>query len=184
MVESETRAKSARVVVFHCLSPRFHRTTKATSSIGGTVGTSELHCGSCAILFNRSWVVMNIGSFHDREHAWFSPTKRGRKLLQSPGTPIQRTKKTKSPVYFARTLRSARPMRAARRQTDSGMPPMQCPAPTNSCIVKCMTSHTLDPITRSVVQHRLSSIVAEMGEAMLRTSYSQIPHPTREFSLS
>jgi N-methylhydantoinase B len=27
----------------------------------------------------------------------------------------------------------------------------------------------IDPITRSVVQHRLSSIVKEMGEAMLRT---------------
>ena len=26
---------------------------------------------------------------------------------------------------------------------------------------------SVDPITRSVVQHRLSSIVAEMGEAML-----------------
>src|SRR5258708_21962474 len=100
MVESETRANSARVVVSYCLSPRFHRTTKATSSIGGTVGTSELHCGSCAILFNRFWVVMNIGSFHDREHAWFSPTKRGRKLLQSPGTPIQRPKNTKYPDDF------------------------------------------------------------------------------------
>src|SRR5262245_3658218 len=31
---------------------------------------------------------------------------------------------------------------------------------------------SVDPITRSVVQHRLSGIVAEMGEAMLRTSYS------------
>jgi N-methylhydantoinase B len=32
-------------------------------------------------------------------------------------------------------------------------------------------SAAVDPITRAVVQHRLSSIVAEMGEAMLRTSY-------------
>ncbi len=42
----------------------------------------------------------------------------------------------------------------------------------------------IDPITRSVVQHRLSSIVAEMGEAMLRTSYSQILNSSRDFSLA
>ena len=41
-----------------------------------------------------------------------------------------------------------------------------------------------DPITRSVVQHRLSSIVKEMGEAMLRTSYSQILNSSRDFSLA
>ena len=29
---------------------------------------------------------------------------------------------------------------------------------------------TVDPITVSVIQHRLSAIVEEMGEAMLRTS--------------
>jgi N-methylhydantoinase B len=45
-----------------------------------------------------------------------------------------------------------------------------------------MTS--VDPITRSVVQHRLSGIVAEMGEAMLRTSYSQILNSSRDFSLA
>jgi N-methylhydantoinase B len=45
-------------------------------------------------------------------------------------------------------------------------------------------SETVDPITRSVVQHRLSSIVAEMGEAMLRTSYSQILNSSRDFSLA
>ncbi len=43
---------------------------------------------------------------------------------------------------------------------------------------------TIDPITRSVVQHRLSSIVTEMGEAMLRTSYSQILNSSRDFSLA
>ena len=43
---------------------------------------------------------------------------------------------------------------------------------------------TVDPITRSVVQHRLSSIVAEMGEAMLRTSYSQILNSSRDFSIA
>jgi len=43
---------------------------------------------------------------------------------------------------------------------------------------------SVDPITRSVVQHRLSSIVAEMGEAMLRTSYSQILNSSRDFSLA
>src|SRR3954466_15756548 len=42
----------------------------------------------------------------------------------------------------------------------------------------------IDPITRSVVQHRLSAIVKEMGEAMLRTSYSQILNSSRDFSLA
>ena len=42
----------------------------------------------------------------------------------------------------------------------------------------------IDPVTRSVVQHRLSSIVKEMGEAMLRTSYSQILNSSRDFSLA
>ena len=45
-------------------------------------------------------------------------------------------------------------------------------------------TNKVDPITRSVVQHRLSSIVAEMGEAMLRTSYSQILNSSRDFSLA
>ena len=42
----------------------------------------------------------------------------------------------------------------------------------------------VDPITRSIVQHRLSAIVAEMGEAMLRTSYSQILNSSRDFSMA
>ena len=41
---------------------------------------------------------------------------------------------------------------------------------------------TIDPITVSVIQHRLHAIVAEMGEAMLRTSYSQILNSSRDFS--
>src|SRR5499426_1536039 len=41
---------------------------------------------------------------------------------------------------------------------------------------------TLDRITVSVIQHRLESIVQEMGEAMLRTSYSQILNSSRDFS--
>ncbi len=45
-------------------------------------------------------------------------------------------------------------------------------------------STKVDPITRSVVQHRLSSIVKEMGEAMLRTTYSQILNSSRDFSLA
>src|SRR6476619_244426 len=45
-------------------------------------------------------------------------------------------------------------------------------------------SAKIDPITRSVVQHRLSSIVKEMGEAMLRTFYSQILNSSRDFSLA
>ena len=41
---------------------------------------------------------------------------------------------------------------------------------------------TIDPITVSVVQHRLRAIVEEMGEAMLRTAYSQILNSSRDFS--
>jgi N-methylhydantoinase B len=40
----------------------------------------------------------------------------------------------------------------------------------------------IDPITISVIQHRLRAIVEEMGEAMLRTSYSQILNSSRDFS--
>jgi N-methylhydantoinase B len=43
-------------------------------------------------------------------------------------------------------------------------------------------SNRVDPITVSVVQHRLLAIVEEMGEAMLRTSYSQILNSSRDFS--
>ena len=44
------------------------------------------------------------------------------------------------------------------------------------------TASTPDPITVSVVQHRLAGIVDEMGEAMLRTSFSQILNSSRDFS--
>jgi N-methylhydantoinase B len=40
----------------------------------------------------------------------------------------------------------------------------------------------VDPIATSVIQHRLLAIVEEMGEAMLRTSYSQILNSSRDFS--
>jgi N-methylhydantoinase B len=40
----------------------------------------------------------------------------------------------------------------------------------------------LDPIVTSLIQHRLLAIVEEMGEAMLRTSYSQILNSSRDFS--
>jgi N-methylhydantoinase B len=43
-------------------------------------------------------------------------------------------------------------------------------------------SQAVDPITVSVIQHRLRAIVEEMGEAMLRTSYSQILNSSRDFS--
>ncbi|MBV8447773.1 MAG: hydantoinase B/oxoprolinase family protein [Hyphomicrobiales bacterium] len=43
---------------------------------------------------------------------------------------------------------------------------------------------TLDPITQTVIRHRLTSISAEMGEAMLRTSYSQILNSSRDFSVA
>lgn len=42
----------------------------------------------------------------------------------------------------------------------------------------------VDPVTRSIIQHRLSSIVERMGEAMLRTSYSQILNSSRDFSVA
>jgi hypothetical protein len=41
---------------------------------------------------------------------------------------------------------------------------------------------TLDPIVTSVIRHRLHAIVEEMGEAMLRTAYSQILNSSRDFS--
>ncbi len=41
---------------------------------------------------------------------------------------------------------------------------------------------SVDPITVSVIQHRLRGIVEEMGEAMLHTSYSQILNSSRDFS--
>ena len=43
-------------------------------------------------------------------------------------------------------------------------------------------SQPVDPVVVSVVQHRLLAIVEEMGEAMLRTSYSQILNSSRDFS--
>ena len=43
-------------------------------------------------------------------------------------------------------------------------------------------TNPVDPVTVSVVQHRLHAIVEEMGEAMLRTSYSQILNSSRDFS--
>lgn len=43
---------------------------------------------------------------------------------------------------------------------------------------------SVDPITVAVVNNRLFGIVQEMGEAMLRTSYSQILNSSRDFSLA
>jgi len=40
----------------------------------------------------------------------------------------------------------------------------------------------VDPITVSVLTHRFEAIVQEMGEAMLRTAYSQILNSSRDFS--
>lgn len=45
-----------------------------------------------------------------------------------------------------------------------------------------MPERRVDPITVSIIQHRLHAIVEEMGEAMLRTSYSQILNSSRDFS--
>ena len=44
------------------------------------------------------------------------------------------------------------------------------------------SQNAVDPIVVSVIQHRLLAIVAEMGEAMLRTAYSQILNSSRDFS--
>lgn len=46
------------------------------------------------------------------------------------------------------------------------------------------SAETLDAITVSVIQHRLTGIVEEMGEAMLRTSFSQILNSSRDFSMA
>src|SRR5215472_3760637 len=43
-------------------------------------------------------------------------------------------------------------------------------------------TNQIDPVVASVIQHRLLAIVEEMGEAMLRTSYSQILNSSRDFS--
>ena len=44
------------------------------------------------------------------------------------------------------------------------------------------TNDINDPITASVIRHRLTGIVEEMGEAMLHTSFSQILNSSRDFS--
>jgi N-methylhydantoinase B len=41
-----------------------------------------------------------------------------------------------------------------------------------------------DPIATAVLQNRLNAIAEEMGEAMLRTSYSQILNSSRDFSIA
>ena len=41
-----------------------------------------------------------------------------------------------------------------------------------------------DPVTVSVLAGRLSSTIEEMGEAMIRTSYSQILNSSRDFSMA
>jgi N-methylhydantoinase B len=46
------------------------------------------------------------------------------------------------------------------------------------------TQTPVDPITRAVIEHRLNTIVVEMGEAMLRASYSQILNASRDFSIA
>lgn len=47
-----------------------------------------------------------------------------------------------------------------------------------------VNNEALSPITIAVVQHRLIGIVEEMGEAMLRTSFSQILNSSRDFSMA
>lgn len=43
---------------------------------------------------------------------------------------------------------------------------------------------TIDPITIAVLSARLTAIVEEMGEALLRTAYSQILNSSRDFSVA
>src|SRR5260370_39056738 len=68
-------------------------------------------------------------------------------------------------------------LRNSRRAWAIGGGERRCPS--KLCIVPGMT---IDPITVSVIQHRLESIVQEMGEAMVRTAYSQILNSSRDFS--
>ena len=42
----------------------------------------------------------------------------------------------------------------------------------------------IDPVTVAVLQNRLNAIAEEMGEAMLRTAYSQILNSSRDFSIA
>ena len=44
--------------------------------------------------------------------------------------------------------------------------------------------NSLDPVTLSVLDNRFLAIVDEMGEAMLRTAYSQILNSSRDFSIA
>ena len=45
-------------------------------------------------------------------------------------------------------------------------------------------SSVADPVTIAVLQSRLNAIAEEMGEAMLRTSYTQILNSSRDFSIA
>src|SRR5580765_2048748 len=60
--------------------------------------------------------------------------------------------------------------------------PSELPDTAPSLRTRLHMTTAVDPITVSVVQHRLRAIVEEMGEAMLRTSYSQILNSSRDFS--
>lgn len=55
-------------------------------------------------------------------------------------------------------------------------------SPNDTGLREAASAAAIDPITVSVVQHRLHAIVEEMGEAMLRTAYSQILNSSRDFS--
>src|SRR5438034_11574999 len=68
---------------------------------------------------------------------------------------------------------------AAPRSAHSKKPPAMSDSHDKQAV---MAAATVDAITVSVVRHRLESIVHEMGEAMLRTSYSQILNSSRDFS--
>jgi N-methylhydantoinase B len=51
--------------------------------------------------------------------------------------------------------------------------------------LECVTiARMTDPITIAVLQNRLNAIAEEMGEAMLRTTYSQILNSSRDFSIA
>jgi N-methylhydantoinase B len=55
-------------------------------------------------------------------------------------------------------------------------PPLARPDPAAAAVI--------DPVTLAVLDNRLRAVVEEMGEAMLRSSYSQILNSSRDFSIA
>src|SRR6202035_4346105 len=77
---------------------------------------------------------------------------------------------------------SSSPRRWSARSRKPSLRPAAAPHSAPSPPPERAVQNRVDPVTVSVVQHRLLAIVEEMGEAMLRTSYSQILNSSRDFS--